>query len=64
MKQKIKIPDYIISKEQARNFAIEWQHDFENHNYSYSELAEWGNVFEKLGRKFGLVREFKENGIL
>ena len=29
------------------------------HNYSMSELADWGVYFEKEGRKYGLIKEFK-----
>lgn len=28
------------------------------------QLAEWADVFERLGKRYGLIREFKENGIL
>ena len=31
---------------------------------SYSEIAEWTGEFEKLAEKFGLIEEFKENGII
>ena len=55
---------YQQGKERARERAIEWQLDFENHNYSYGELAEWVDVFERLGKRYGLIREFKENGII
>ena len=55
---------YQQGKERARERAIEWQLDFENHNYSYGELAEFGEYFRRLGKRYGLIREFKENGIL
>ena len=50
-------------KAQAREQAIEWQNDFNNHNYHQSELAEQAKHFEKLGKRYGLLKEFKENGI-
>ena len=50
-------------KEEARLEAIEWQNDFGNHNYSYGELTYFGDYFEKLGKRYGLLREFRENGI-
>ena len=31
---------------------------------SYGELADFGEYFRDLGRKNGLISEFKENGIL
>lgn len=54
---------YQRRKEQVRQEAIEWQLDFNNHNYSWGELAIWGEHFERLGRRYGLLREFHENGI-
>lgn len=54
---------YQERKEKAREEAIEWQRDFENHNYYWSELAEQAKHFEKLGKRYGLLKEFKENGI-
>ena len=54
---------YEIKKEMARQEAIEWQNNLFNHNYTYGELAEFGYHFEKLGRRYGLLKEFRENGI-
>lgn len=51
-------------KDNARNKAIEWQLDFCNHNYSYGELIEFSGYFERLAKRYGLVKEFKENGII
>lgn len=55
---------YQIEKEKARQEAIKWQHDFDNHNYSYYELWEQQIRFTKLARQFGLRKEFRENGII
>ena len=54
---------YETKKEMARQEAIDWQDDFRNHNYSYGELAEFTTHFEQLGRQYGLLKEFHENGI-
>ena len=54
---------YKEQKEKAREKAIEWQRDFENHNYDWLELANWGKYFTKLGKRYGLLKEFRENGI-
>lgn len=43
--------------------AIEWQLDYGNHNYSYGELADFCEYFRRLGKRYGLLREFHENGI-
>lgn len=56
--------DYREKKAKIREEAIRWQHDFHKHNYSYSELAEKQAYFEKMGKRYGLTQEFKENGIL
>lgn len=56
-------PIYARKKACARQEAIDWQNGVANHNYSYRELAEFGEHFEKLGRRYGLLKEFRENGI-
>lgn len=55
---------YQEGKEKARQEAIDWQADFGNHNYSYGELAFYSGYFEKKAKRFGLVKEFKENAII
>lgn len=52
------------NKESLRDFAIQWQYDFANFNYSYSDLAMYTDFFNEYGKKYGLIREFRENGIL
>ena len=54
---------YMKRKAEVRQEAIEWQLDFENHNYSWGELSYWASYFEELGRKYGLLAEFRENCI-
>jgi hypothetical protein len=56
--------NYEKRKDAARQEAIEWQAEFSEHDYSYGEIAEQQAYFEQLARKYGLVREFKENGII
>ena len=55
--------NYQICKIKARQKAIEWQVDFPNNNYFWGEIAEWSAYFEKLGKRYGLLTEFRENGI-
>ena len=55
---------YQKGKENTRNEAIDWQADFANHNDSYAELAYFSDYFETKARRYGLVKEFKENGII
>lgn len=54
---------YARNKVVARQEAIDWQKDVANHDYSYGELVKFGEHFEKLGRRYGLLKEFRENGI-
>ena len=54
---------YAERKEAARQEAIDWQLDFGNHNYSWGELVDYQDYFRSLGKRYGLLKEFKENGI-
>lgn len=54
----------IKTKEEARTMAIDYQNWASEQSMSYGELVEYQNYFEKLGKKFGLKEEFKENGII
>lgn len=56
-------PTYEIKKEMVRQEAIDWQNDLFRDNRSYEELAEAAEHFEKLGKRYGLLKEFRENGI-
>lgn len=47
-----------------RDFAIEWQFKFADLTHAWRDLCEWSDFFEEYGRKYGLIREFKENGII
>lgn len=58
------VPMYEKRKARAREKAIEWQLKFGTKDVSYDELLEAGNYFEKLGKRYGLLKEFRENGIL
>lgn len=55
---------YAREKENARQKAIEWQLDFNNHNYSYGELAYFTKYFTKIAKRYGLTEEFRVNGII
>lgn len=54
---------YQEMKEKARNEALDWQDTWAEVSYSYGELAAWYAHFERLGRRYGLLTEFRENGI-
>lgn len=56
---------YAERKDDVRNKAIDFQRLFEfNVPMAWSELAEWGDYFSTQGKRFGLLSEFRENGIL
>lgn len=54
---------YAKRKENARNEAIKWQYKISDKSISWAELAEAGDYFYTLGKRYGLLREFHENGI-
>lgn len=43
--------------------AVDYSYESGELVQSYAEVAEMGAKFEKLGRRYGLLREFRENGI-
>lgn len=53
-----------MTKEEARNKAIAWQKWQSEQNLSLGEMVIWADYFYCIAKKFGLVREFKENGII
>jgi hypothetical protein len=55
--------NYQKRKEAARQEAIDWQLNDSDHPYSYEGLAIIGDYFYKLGKRYGLLREFRENAI-
>lgn len=55
---------YQEKKEAARQEAIDWQYEAAEQDLSYGELAETQGRFERLGRRYGLLQEFRENAII
>lgn len=55
---------YKEQKQRARELAQTWQLDFANNNYSYEEIGNFTDYFTKLGKRYGLLKEFRENGVL
>ena len=55
---------YQQAKERARQKVVDWQLTFSDNVYYWSDLADFAAYFEKLGKRYGLVKEFKENGII
>lgn len=58
------VKNYQTKKEEARRAAIAFQIYASAAAYSWGELAEIQEYFEKIARRFGLVREFRENAII
>ena len=58
-----KLTAYEKAKTALREFAMNWQYDFERFTWFYSEICEYESFFRKYGKKYGLLREFQENGI-
>ena len=54
---------YKERKEAVRQEAIEWQHENGDYPYSYAGLSLIRDYFYKRAKRYGLVREFRENGI-
>ena len=55
---------YQVLKNYTRQAAIEWQAQASTKNYSYSQILGYQNYFAKEARKYGLIKEFRENGII
>ena len=56
--------NYQTQKAKAIDKAIEYQHNASEKQYSYGELYEIQDYFYKLAKKYGLIKEFRENGII
>ena len=54
---------YQQKKEQVRNEAIDWQYEQADMNLSYGERADAKERCARLGRRYGLLQEFRENAI-
>lgn len=51
-------------KESARQCAADWQTVTNCQNLSYCDIVNACEYFEKIGRRFGLLKEFKQNAII
>jgi len=54
---------YAERKEAARQIAIDWQLEDGDYPYSYEGWAILTNYLYKLGKRYGLLKEFRLNGI-
>ena len=51
-------------KEQARQQAIRFQLEIASLNLSWWDVAHYSIHFEKLAKRYGLIKEFKREGII
>lgn len=64
-KRKNPVPsDYASRKAMVEAFAIDYSYDAGDFDSSYLSLAIMGDLFNDLGKKYGLLTVFEENGIL
>lgn len=63
---KIKGKNYKERKENARTLAIKIQNTYINHDVytNYRDTMQLSNIFERIGKNYGLLKEYKENGII
>lgn len=59
-----KLSEYKKNKAIVETLAKEWQWNYNRFNYSYQELVEWQGFFTWYGTKYGLLKDFEENGII
>ena len=55
--------NYESRKADVREKAITWQAHVGECDLSMGELQDWYDYFDIMGRRYGLLREFHENGI-
>ena len=55
---------YQERKNKAREEAKTWQFAISERNDSHEEIGNVGEYFIKLAKRYGLTKEFKENGII
>ena len=55
---------YSEKKDMLEEVAKEWQYNFASFNYDWLSLSMWGDFFESMGKRYGLLTVFRENGII
>lgn len=61
---KVSGKTYKEKQEDLRQKAIEYQQTWQYCTWSYHNVLELDNFFIKNGERYGLLKEFKENGII
>lgn len=52
------------TRDEAIQYAIDWQNWASEQSMSYGELAAWQDHLHTIALDFDLIDEFKENGII
>lgn len=52
------------TKEEARQFAINLKESINKKSLYWSEVLEIDTQIYKIGKRFGLIKEFRENGLI
>lgn len=55
---------YQEGKARAREEAIDYQNSFNEYDYSWAEIEAMSSYFEKVGKRYGLLTEYRNNGII
>lgn len=55
---------YSENKARIIELAIDWQYEFAQNSHFWSEYAYWTEYFTKQAKRYGLLKEFRENGII
>ena len=56
--------DYTTKKEELRQRAINWQYAQSEHYFGMMTVSIVSSYFMKQAKKYGLIKEFKENAII
>ena len=54
----------VISREEAREQAIDFMNWQATKSMSYDEILEWQDYFVSIAKEYDLIEEFSENGII
>ncbi len=58
------VNSYQLGKQKAREKAIYWSNVISLEVMDWHSVISWQHYFEKLAKRFGLIREFRENAII
>ena len=59
-----RLSKYEKNKFLLKDFATQWKYDFTRFRTSYPDLLDYRDFFRKYGKRYGLVTELKDLGII